>query len=125
METRNEATCSIGSVRTLHKVKLNIEAKSLKDLIIWEEDKVSEPVLTRSLTIDQVREIVVVPMSVPNIPVHGQSMERCVKEVTSYAESVYGYDQQDGLIRARLEHRQLTGGLLKSKKDHAKIVINS
>ena len=64
-------------------------------------------------------------MNVSNISVHGQSMERCVKEVTAAAESVYGYERRDGFIRARLEHRQLTGGLLKYNKDHANIVINS
>ena len=53
----------------------------------------------------------------------GQSMERCVKEVTAAAEAVYGYDRRDGFIRARLEHRDITGGLFLSKKDHARIVF--
>ena len=44
------------------------------------------------------------------------------EDVTAAAEAVYGYDRRDGVIRARLEHRNITGGLLKSKKDHAKIV---
>ena len=57
------------------------------------------------------------------MPVHGQSMERCVKEVTADAEAVYGYDRRDGFIKAMLEHRNITGGLLLSKKDHARIVF--
>ena len=61
-------------------------------------------------------------MEVPDIPVHGQSVERCVKEVTIASESVFGLDRRDGFVRARFEHRNKTGGLLKSKKDHAQIV---
>ena len=86
------------------------------------EDEITEPILTLELSEDQIKELVTAPMIVPDLPVHGQSMERCVKEVTAAAEAVYGYDRRDGFIRARLEHRNITGGLLKSKKDHAKIV---
>ena len=109
-------------VRTRYKVSLNNKASCLRDLIIWKEDEINEPILTLELTEEEIREFEDAPMVVPDIPVHGQSMERCVKEVTAAAEAVYGYDRRDGFIRARLEHRNITGGLLKSKKDHAKIV---
>ena len=61
-------------------------------------------------------------MSVPTMPVHGQSVERCVKEVSAASQAVYGYERRDGFIRARLAHRELTGGVLRSKRDHARIV---
>ena len=110
------------AVRTRHKVRLNTEAMCLRELIIWAEEEITEPVLTLELTLEEILKFESAPMVVPDIPVHGQSMERCVKEVTAAAEAVYGYDRRDGFIRARLEHRTITGGLLKSKKDHAKIV---
>ena len=103
-------------------MSLNNKASCLRDLIIWKEKEINEPILTLELTEEEIREFEDAPMVVPDIPVHGQSMERCVKEVTAAAEAVYGYDRRDGFIRARLEHRNITGGLLKSKKDHAKIV---
>ena len=109
-------------VRTRHKVSLNSKATCLRDLIIWKEDEITEPILTLELCEDEIKELVTAPMIVPDLPVHGQSMERCVKEVTAATEAVYGYDRRHGFIRARLEHRNITGGLLKSKKDHAKIV---
>ena len=42
--------------------------------------------------------------------------------MSAASEAVYGYDRRDGFIRARLAHRELTGGVTRSKKDHAKIV---
>jgi hypothetical protein len=110
------------TVRTRSKISLNSKASTLKELIIWKENEISEPVLTLDLTEEQIRSFENSPMPVPYIPVHGQSMERCVKEVTAAAEAVFGYERRDGFIRARLEHRTLTGGLLKSKRDHARIV---
>ena len=61
-------------------------------------------------------------MVASDVPVHGQSIERCFKEVTAGSESVYGYKRYHGLVRARLEHGKITGGLLNSKQDHAKVV---
>ena len=109
-------------VRTRTKAKLNRQATSLQDLIIWDKNNVCEPILTQSLTDEDIKEFETQPMIVPPMPVHGQSMERCVKEVTAASESVFGYERRDGFIRGRLEHRSMTGGLLKSKQDHARIV---
>ena len=52
---------------------------------------------------------------------HGQSVERAVKEVARAAMAVFGAEIRDGWVRARLAHRVLTGGVIKSKGDHAKI----
>ena len=46
-------------------------------------------------------------MKVPDFPVHGQSIERCVKEVTKASAAVYGEERRDGFIRATLAHRKL------------------
>ena len=39
--------------------------------------------------------------------VHGQSMERSVKEVTRACESVFGEEARDGFIRAGIANRQV------------------
>ena len=117
-----QRTVNSENIRTHHKVKLNRKASCLKELIIWEEDKITEPILTLKLSEDQIKNFETAPMSVPEIPVHGQSMERCVKEVTAASEAVYGYERRDGFIRARLVNRELTGGVIRSKQDHARIV---
>ena len=44
-------------------------------------------------------------MDVPYLPVHGQSMERLVKQVTAACDSVFGYDARDGFLRAREANR--------------------
>ena len=47
------------------------------------------------------------PMVVPHRPVHGQSMERAVKEVTRDCESVFCEEARDGFIRAGVANRQV------------------
>ena len=122
-ESDQDSTASTEQVvRTRFKVKLNQEATCLKNLIMWDEEEITEPVLTMLLSEEEIKSFEVAPMSVPSMPVHGQSVERCVKEVSAASESVYGYQRRDGFIRARLAHRELTGGLIRSKKDHARIV---
>ena len=60
------------------------------------------------------------PMVVPYRPVHGQSMERAVKQVTRACESVFGAENRDGFIRAGVANRQLMPKN-ESKKDLVKM----
>ena len=122
IQVRKRSDKDSEQIRTHHKVKLNKKATLLKDLIIWEDEITCEPILTQNMTEAELKSLEASPMAVPVAPVHAQNVERCVKEVTAASEAVYGYERRDGFIRARLEHRNLTGGLLRSKKDHAKIV---
>ena len=107
-------------VRTRRKVTLNRTATSLQNLIVWDENNVTEPVLTRDLTKEDLMKIRAAPMEVAHYPVHGQGVERCVREVTVASESVFGEERRDGFIRARMTHRAITGPL-RSKSDQAKI----
>ena len=108
-------------IRTRRKVHLNKNATSLRNLIVWDDENISEPILTRDLPAAVIETFESIPMKVDTMTVHGQSVERCVKEVTAAYKAVYGYARRDGFSRARLAHRELTGGFMKSKKDHAKI----
>ena len=99
---RYEATVREKNLVRIHdKVKLNKEATTLQNLILWEEDKISEPILTLSLSKEENKGLKDTPIEVPDIPVHGQSVERCVKEVTIASESVFGSDRRDGFVRTR------------------------
>ena len=46
-------------------------------------------------------------MVVPYRPVHGQSMERAVKEVTRACAAVFSEQARDGFIRAGVASRQV------------------
>ena len=60
-------------------------------------------------------------MEVPYMPIHGQSMERLVKQVTVACESVFGYEARDGFIRARAANR-LMMPKNNTKKDLARMI---
>ena len=108
-------------VRTRHKVSLHNDATCLQNLIVWDPMKTNEPVLTQQLSEEGLKKTVQTPMEVGRCPVHGQGVERCVREVTAALEAVFGQDRRAGFVMARLAHRGKTGGAVKSKKDHAVI----
>ena len=60
---------------------LNWQAEKLTELISWNKN-VYEPVLTCNLTQEEIRQFIDNKMVLLEFPVHGQSIERIVKEVT-------------------------------------------
>ena len=71
---------------------INIGATSLENLINWSSD-IHEPPLTCDLNKPELKLISDSPMSVPNFPLHGQNIERCVQAVTRASVSVYGEER--------------------------------
>ena len=71
--------------------------------------------------IAQIKAFLETPMEVPYSPVHGQSMERAVKEVTRACENVYGEAARDGFIRAGIANRQVMPKI-RTKKDLVRMV---
>ena len=59
-------------------------------------------------------------MVVPNLPCHGQGVERVVKEVTRAAAAVYGESKRDDFVRATTAQRELVP-LRSSKQDLVKM----
>ena len=59
-------------------------------------------------------------MEVVNFPLHGQAIERCVKEVTRASATVYGEESRDGFIKATLAHRSILP-VNETKKDMMKL----
>ena len=85
------------------------------DLILW-ESPVYEPVLTTTLTTSEINEFLSKPILVPNWPCHGQSVERCVKQVTEASSRVHTHEKRDGFVRTQEASRKLMSKN-KSKQD--------
>jgi hypothetical protein len=92
----------LGTRKRVHGDTFNPKAKKCS----WDSN-VFEPVLTCSLSLEEIKEFRNTPMVVPYRPVHGQSMERVVKEVTRACATVYGDEARDGFIRAGVANRQI------------------
>ena len=99
---------------------LNVDATQLEDLICWKA--VKEPVLTCSLTKEEIVGFRERPMQVPYFCLHTQGTERVVKEVTNASGLVYGFERRDGFIRGRVENRSLMSAL-DSKKSLGDLLI--
>ena len=116
---RGEESSGDTSLRIRKNPTLNINATSLVQLIDWSSD-VHEPLLTCSMSKEDLLKLETVPMEVMDFPVHAQSIERCVKEVTRASATVYGEDRRDGFIKATLAHRNILP-TNQSKKDLKKL----
>ena len=105
LKVRNGAEKGDLSTRKrVHGDTFNPNARELVQLCSWDSN-VFEPVLTCTLSLDEIKEFRITPMTVPYRP--GQSMERVVKEVTRACETVYGEQARDGFIRAGVANRQI------------------
>ena len=94
----------------------NIEATSLIKLIDWEKENVTEPVFTAHLSAEELMAFRAVPMEEPNYPLHTQSCDRTVKQVTEASASLCGWEIRDGFVRARIANRELMP-VYRSRKD--------
>ena len=59
----------------------------------------------------------------PQYPIHSQSTERAVQEVSLAAARVCGADKRDGFVRARIAHREILP-VFYTKKD-AMVIFES
>ena len=96
----------LGNRARIHIDFFNNSAEKLVELCSWDSN-VFEPVLTCTMTVAEIKEFKERPMVVPYRPVHGQSIERAVKEVTRACEAVIGVEARDGFIRAGIANRQV------------------
>ena len=103
------------SVRYRITPEVNWKATKLAGLIDWKES-VTEPVLTCTLTTEQVKQFAAQPMTVPDWPSHTQSVERLVKKVTEAAGHVYSHARRDAYIRGQEASAELMSSN-RSKQD--------
>ena len=106
----------------VHGESFNPDADKLVELCSWNEN-VYEPVLICSLATNDLDVFLEKPMVVPYRPVHGQSMERAVKEVTRACAAVFGEEARDGFIRAGVASR-LVMPKNNTKKDLVRMAVN-
>ena len=94
-------------VRARRTPEINKNATSLVNLIDWDVGSIHEPVLTCHMSRHELIDLLDHPMKVPYMPVHGQAIERVVKQVTKAAGEVFGEEKRDGFIRAAAAQRAL------------------
>ena len=93
------------SVRPFSPPKLNWNARSLRDIQDWSD--ITEPLITTSISTDNLLQFLTTPLKLPKYPSHSQSCERAVKEVTRASASVFGAERRDGFIRATMKSREV------------------
>ena len=120
---------------------LNMEAKTLTEMIDWGKESIHEPVFTCKLSQAEIKNFIKNPMDVPYYPLHTQSTERAVKQVfvlfriynkkslkifikvTEAAAAVCGPEKRDGYVRARVANREVIPKF-QSKKDLGPMLKN-
>ena len=116
LEIRGPFNLGNPSFRERITPQLNFEATTLKDLILWDETTPYEPIFTCNMSKDTIKSFQNSPMKAPNFPIHSQSTERAVQNVTKACMMVYGQDKRDAYIKGMLGHREIYP-VIESKKD--------
>ena len=83
------------SVRPRRTPAVNFESTCLRTMLFWGED-LHEPIFTCKLTNEEVKGFIQVSLIPPHHPIHSQSTERAVQEVSVAAVRVYGAKKRDG-----------------------------
>ena len=119
LEIRNGNEFGDTSPRQVVTPTLNWQAKTIRNLHEWKDP--TEPNITASISSKNLWKFLEEPLTLPNIPCHAQSCERCVKEVTIASEAVFGEERRDGYIRARITSRAMAP-INESKSDLAGLI---
>ena len=93
------------SSRVFEPPKLNLKARSIIELIQWEEVCVTESALTCCLSKDEIQDLRNSRLTLPSFPSHTQGVERVIRELTDVCGKVAGTEARDGYIRARIASR--------------------
>jgi hypothetical protein len=87
---------------------VNYRARNLCELIDWETVPLTEPLLTGSLSSEQVVGLLDTPLVVPDTwQCHSQSMERAVRKVSEASLMVVGEKKREGWIRCAEASRKI------------------
>lgn len=114
LKLRGERKSGMTQPRPRKLPVLNTEATTLEGLIEWNE--AHEPVLTCSLSRQDIEDFKDKPMEVPYFCGHTQPIERVIKQVTAACSAVFGEDRRDGWIRARVRNTE-TMPVCNTKRD--------
>lgn len=114
IKARNASTCTTTStrdgIRKFRIPELNFAAEDYIDLIDWQDCNVTEPPLTKNLTIGELEDMVA--MEIPDrnrfpYPNNTQAVERTVKIVTEVSQMVCGFETRHGMILTKLHSRKI------------------
>ena len=87
---------------------INFEAEKLTELINWDTVKLSEPLITATMSSDELLGLLETPLEVPSTwQCHSQSMERAVRKVSESCLMVVGEKKREGWIRCAEESRKV------------------
>ena len=93
--------------RQFETPSVNFDASSLQTLIDWNTVKLSEPLLTATMSTDEVISCLDSPLQVPSTwSCHSQAMERVVRKVSETCLMVVGEKKREGWIRCADESRR-------------------
>ena len=99
---------------------VNLDATSCEEVIAWDQEEVTEPIFTASLSADELRALKDTPLCVPRYSLHTQSCERAVKSVTEAAKEVGGWQRRHRVVLTKMKHRKKMPKL-KTKTQYMKL----
>jgi len=89
---------------------INLEASDYVDLLDWQSVDLTEPPLTKSLSdedlTDNAKNGKIAGPEISSYPSHTQAVERYIRVVTEASGSVFGAENRDSYVRAKLASRQ-------------------
>ena len=104
---RKGAEVGDSSPRQFKTPNVNFQAQKLTELIDWNTVKLTEPLLTATMTSDQVLGLMESPLEVPSTwQCHSQSMERAIRKVSESSLMVVGEKKREGWVRCADESRR-------------------
>ena len=108
------------NVRAHKNPLINFDANALTEIISWKETECYEPIFTCDISTADLERIRSEPFKVPKFPIHSQSTERAVQQVSQAAMAVFGEEKRENYVKARIAHRELLP-VFSSKKDIRKL----
>ena len=69
------------------------------DMLDWDQESVTEPILTTNLSLHELDSLKESPLKLDNYPCHCQGCERAVKETSRASAKVVGWAARDRFIR--------------------------
>ena len=98
--------CSLA--RQFYTTPVNFKPQNFTELINWDTVKLTEPLLTATLSTDQVVACLDTPLLVPSRwQCHSQSMERAIRKVSEACLMVVGEKKREGWIRCAEASRKV------------------
>ena len=105
---RGGAELGVSLPRKFDAPPVNFQAKVLTELIDWDTVPLTEPLITATLTSEQVISCLDTPLEVPSTwQCHSQSMERAIRKVSESCLMVVGEKKREGWIRCAEASRKV------------------